>query len=202
VNSVNDLRRSLPAQALSAHPSFAQPSLWQKCLAGMVIFAGLACTVGGISINFYDRYSLAPGTGLSQRQQGIELYAEFDRNMELLKENCHGVFIRFLNFQGEPGSAYPSQFTLNIYFRAVYDLYPFPVCVGYSDVAMNTALQVLSSNGKPDVLWMSKHGLDAELTVSWPQFRMQLRSLDSQKIMNLPSLGGRPMILPPSLSTR
>jgi hypothetical protein len=181
------------------HLTSAKPSLWQRFLAVSVILAGLVCTVGGVWINLVDRNGSSTSSMPTRQLRQVEFYQEFDHSLEMAKDHSHGVFIRFLKFNGD----YLSQLALNAYFRAVYDLYPMPVRVGYSDVAMNTAPQMMETNSKPDDEWMRNHGLDAELTINPPPLlNMQLRPLDGQPIINLPVVTFRPLVLPPSSKIR
>jgi hypothetical protein len=183
------------------HPPSAEPSLWQKCLAGSVVIAGLVCTAGGVWINLTDRNGSSASSMPTPQQRQVEIYQELDHSLEITKEHSRGVFIRFLNFNGDM----QSQLALNAYFRAVYVLYPMPVRVGFSDVPMNTAPQMMETNSRPDDEWMTNHGLDCELMMTFnPPFllHMQLRPLNGQPPIDFPVVTFRPLVLPPSSKIR
>ncbi len=74
-----------------------------------------------------------------------EKYAKQDALIGSAAAPGRGVFLKFINFPKNAGG-----FTANIYFRAVYALYPQPVVVAEPGVLVNGTPQLLKGNSIPD----------------------------------------------------
>ena len=65
-----------------------------------------------------------------------------------------GVFLKFINFPKNAGGI-----TTNVYFRAVYVLYPQPVLVAKPEVTVNWTMQLLEGNSIQDELSLRDRGV-------------------------------------------
>jgi hypothetical protein len=119
---------------------------------GAALLWGLAALISMISVvveNADSRFfSSAPDIILKR-------YAAFDRAF-VQGSRGGGLFLRFNNFVG-PNAGYST----NIYFRAVYTLYPRPVLVGDPSVVINNGKDIAAANDDfhPTGAWLEEHGV-------------------------------------------
>lgn len=105
-------------------------------LGGLVIVTTMGLCIGtDVNREFYARWP----TRLNQR------YEQWDALFKSGTAPGRGVFLKFVNFPKNAGG-----FTANVYFRAVYLLYPEPVLVAEPGVVINGAMQLLEGNSIPD----------------------------------------------------
>lgn len=118
----------------------------------------------GLCIGFdvYRQFDLAGPEHLN------ESYAQWDGFIRNGAEPGRGVFLKFFNFQGKSAG-----FTTNIYFRAVYVLYPRPVLVAEPGVVVNKPLQLLEANSYPSERWLWNHGVGSIIVVDFNPVSMQ-----------------------------
>ncbi len=69
----------------------------------------------------------------------------------------------FMDFDHVPATA--GGYVQNIYYRAVYDLYPRPVYVTDPRLVINDGLAVLNHNESPGDQWLRDHGVDSVMTI-------------------------------------
>ncbi len=118
----------------------------------------------GLCIGFdvYRQLDLAGPAHLNQS------YARWDGIIRNAAEPGRGVFLKFVNFRGKSAG-----FTTNIYFRAMYALYPRPVLVAEPGVIVNKPFQLLQANSYPSERWLWDHGVGSIIVVDFDPVRMQ-----------------------------
>jgi hypothetical protein len=128
-------------------------------LGGLVIVTSMALCVG---FDVYREFYLQGPDHLSQS------YRLWDAQIRKGAAPGRGVFLKFKNFP--PITA---GFTTNIYFRAVYVLYPRPVLVAEPGVVVNKPLQLLVANSFPDERTLWDRGVGSIIVVDFDTVRMQ-----------------------------
>jgi len=93
-------------------------------------------------------------------------YATWDGLIQHGAGPGRGVFLKFENFKGDALG-----YTTNIYFRAVYILYPQPVLVAPPDVVVNNAPQLIADNSYPNEQWLIDHGVGSIMFIDFDGFR-------------------------------
>ena len=105
-------------------------------LGGLIIVTSIGLCIG---FDVYREFSLRAPDQLNQS------YARWDGFIRSGAAPGRGVFLKFVNFPEKVAG-----YTTNIYFRAVYELYPRPVLVADPGFVVNKPLQLLEGNSVPD----------------------------------------------------
>jgi hypothetical protein len=123
------------------------PGIFRKSLfwGGLVLAASMGLCIG---FDVYRQFDLRGPGHLD------ESYAWLDKLIRGAAEPGRGVFLRFDNFRGESAG-----FVTNIYFRAVYVMYPRPVLVAEPGVVVNKPFQLLENNSYPNEQWLRDQGV-------------------------------------------
>jgi hypothetical protein len=107
-----------------------------RWLGGIVVVISLGLCVGvDIRREFFERWP----DRLRQK------YEQWDGVFRSGDKSGRGVFLKFVNFPKNAGG-----FTANVYFRAVYVMYPRPVLVAEPGVTINGTMQLLDGNSIPE----------------------------------------------------
>jgi hypothetical protein len=78
-----------------------------------------------------------------------------------------GLFLKFDHFP--PGAAGYAQ---NIYFRAVYVLYPRPLLVAGPSIKLSNGDELLKNNEYPGDQWLRSQGVDSVMTIQMDPVRV------------------------------
>jgi hypothetical protein len=87
-------------------------------------------------------------------------YALWDGWLEQATAPGRGIFLKFDGFP-ERWAGYAQ----NIYFRAVYFLYPQPVLVSGPTATINKGQDLLKNNSLPSDQWLLDHGVDSVMSI-------------------------------------
>jgi len=116
-----------------------------RSLSGLVIVTSLGLCIGSdVNRVFFARWPAR----LNQK------YDQWDALFRSGTAPGRGVFLKFIDFPKNAG-----EFTMNVYFRAVYVLYPQPVLVAEPGVVLNTTTQLLEGNSIPDERTLRDRGV-------------------------------------------
>jgi hypothetical protein len=115
-----------------------------------------------IGFDIYRQLWLAGPTKLNSS------YVRWDGLIQHAAAPGRGVFLKFINFKGDALG-----YTTNIYFRAVYVLYPQPALVAQPDVVVNNAPQLMAGNSYPDEQWLIDRGVGSIMFIDFDQNRQQ-----------------------------
>jgi hypothetical protein len=114
-------------------------------LGGLVIVTSIGLCIGAdADREFYSRWPAR----LNQR------YEQWDALIKSGAAPGRGVFLKFVNFPKNAGG-----FTANVYYRAVYAMYPEPVLVAEPGVLINGTMQLLGGNSIPDEQSLRNRGV-------------------------------------------
>ncbi|HEY1923127.1 MAG TPA: hypothetical protein VGG44_10295 [Tepidisphaeraceae bacterium] len=121
------------ADNVSELPRFGWVLRW---VGGFIIAISLGLCIGAdVHREFFERWP----------NRLTEKYKQWDALMESGASRDRGVFLKFVGFPKNAGG-----FTANVYFRAVYALYPRPVVVVEPGVTINGTMQLLAGNSIED----------------------------------------------------
>jgi hypothetical protein len=118
-------------------PSLSPTSVWiLRCIGGLVVATSLGlCVSSDVDRELYARWPAR----LNQQ------YAHWDALIRSGAAPGRGVFLKFVHFPKNAGGI-----TANVYFRAVYAMYPRPVLVAQPEVVVNSTMQLLAGNSAAD----------------------------------------------------
>jgi hypothetical protein len=107
-----------------------------RWIGGLVIVTSLGLGIWtDIDRVFYERWP----------DRLDEKYRQWDALFRSGEKPGRGVFLKFAGFPKSAGG-----FTGNVYFRAVYALYPEPVVIAGPGVVVNDTMQILNGNSIPE----------------------------------------------------
>jgi hypothetical protein len=130
-----------------------------RWVGGLVILTSIGLCIG---FDVYREFYVQGPARLN------ELYGRWDRLIRSGAAPGRGVFLKFINFPRKSAG-----FTTNIYFRAVYVLYPQPVVVAKPEVVVNKPLELLAGNYFPDERWLRDRGVGSIVVVDFDPVREQ-----------------------------
>jgi hypothetical protein len=87
-------------------------------------------------------------------------YALWDGWLEEAADSGRGIFLKFEDFPDRWAG-----YTQNIYFRAVYVLYPRRVLVSGHSTTVNKWRELLENNALPSDEWLRDQGVDSVMTI-------------------------------------
>jgi hypothetical protein len=145
----------LPATPTNLPP--AHSFCWR--IAGLWKLAILISILSVVSVNAENRFVSGDPRKIANRFSAVDQGAAETAG-------GGGLLLRFAGFVG-PNVGY----TTNIFFRAVFDLYPQPVLVGEASAVINTGDDITAANGKfnPTDSWLLQHGVHAILSYTLVQ---------------------------------
>jgi hypothetical protein len=120
-----------------------------------VVLGLIALTSMGLCIGFEIARQESNGSAASLTQS----YSRWDAYMRQAAPRA-GVFLKFVGFEGNWRG-----YVANIYYRAVYVLYPKPVLVADPSVVVNNENQLVDTNSYPNDRRLLNHGVGAVLTI-------------------------------------
>jgi len=130
-----------------------------RWLGGLIIVMSMGLCIG---FDVYRVFYLRGPDHLNQR------YRRWDALINSGAAPGRGVFLKFTNFPVKAAG-----FTTNIYFRAVYVLYPRPVLVAEPGAVVNKPMQLLKANSFPDERTLWDRGVGSIIVVDFDPVRMQ-----------------------------
>jgi hypothetical protein len=140
-------------------PASPKPGRILKWLGGIIVVTSMGLCIGfDVDREFYLR-------GPDHLNQS---YARWDAFIRNGAAPGRGLFLRFINFHGPQAG-----FATNIYFRAVYALYPRPVLVAKPGVVVNKPFQLVDGNSYPSENWLRERGVGSILVVDYDPVRKQ-----------------------------
>jgi hypothetical protein len=140
---------------LSATPAHVPPAKSLcRCGAGLWAIAATISILWVIGADIHKRFISGDPQKIASR------FTPVDQAVADSAGNG-GLVLRFVNFQGSDVG-----YTTNIFFRAVYDLYPQAVLVGDPAAVINTGDDIAAAgeNFNPPDSWLIQHGVYAILT--------------------------------------
>jgi hypothetical protein len=133
--------------------------IFLEWFGGLLIVTSMGLCIG---FDVYRQFGLAEPQHLNQS------YVQWDGYILNRAEPGRGVFLKFVNFRGQWAG-----YATNIYFRAVYVMYPRPVLVARPGDVLNKPFQVLAANSYPSEKWLWDHGVGSIIIVDFDPVRTQ-----------------------------
>ena len=120
---------------------------------GLLVAAAAVFSVGAsIGIDLTGRFVQSHQETITSR------YAMVDGQLTASARG-DGLYLRFTNFHSDA----IAEFALNLYFRAVYLLYPRTVLAGDPTAVASFPYQLLAGNFEPTDAWLLEHGIHTML---------------------------------------
>jgi hypothetical protein len=131
-------------------------STFYRRFAGWAVAAAIAASAGfSIAADFIYRYRSG------EIPHAVHQFRRLDEFFESAAGG-QGVFLHYSGV-GEPERT----FTLVMYMRAIYRLYPQPVLTAEPGVLIATPDELLGANSDRDGTWMMDHGVGHEISLEF-----------------------------------